>query len=205
MTNIARCLAVVCAALSAASCIHVNVGGGDDAAVPADRFHVLELAPAAATPAAPAAASRGVLAVRPAVVPDRFGKRVLRRAGPGRVTPLDHDFWADEPATAVTVALREALARTGRWDAVVDPSAALETEEVLDTQVLEFAVEDSEAPAPAGGRAVFRARFVWSESRSGRVVRSVVRAGSHPLTGAESGGLGAAMAAAIAAAVSPAD
>jgi ABC-type uncharacterized transport system auxiliary subunit len=180
------------AALALAGCISVDVGGRKDAPVVEDRFHVLD---SGAPSAAPGAADGPMLAVRPFRAAGRLDKHVLRLAGPGRVAPMDHDWWADEPAEAVTEVVRDTLAGTGRFRAVVDPVASLGAAFWLDGVVQEFAVD---APAAGPARARVRVRFTWTDARSGDVRWTSVHDATEDVPGPGTDGLGPAMSGAVA-------
>lgn len=205
MRHIARTAFTIVAGISAIAatpgCITVGLGGKTD--VPADRVHALdraEMAPIAWRASVPSFIPERppapvVIAVRTFHGLDRFDRHVLQRAAPdadGRVRSLEHDFWADEPVHAVTVAVRESLATSGVFAAVVDPSDALDAQFVLDGTVLDFSCVDK---PPA---ASFRVRLTLSEAKSGRVVASGAYEASEPFAAdgaknAELTGLGPAM------------
>jgi len=194
-----RSAALLLAAAALGACISVDVGGRKGESAPEDRLHLVE------TPA-PAAASAGdgalgVVAVREFHAADRLEKRVLRISGPGRVVPLDHDFWSDEPSRAVGEGVRELLAADPRFEAAVDASSAVRTAWTLDGHLLRFALE-SASSGPAGAqRALLRLRLTWSDAATGSVVLSRVEEVREDLPGPGTDGLGQAMGRALAKAV----
>lgn len=176
-------------ALALAGCIHVDVGGEEEGA-PADRFHVID---AIETPPAPKGARAPSLGVRALRGRDRFGRHVVQREADGTVVALDHEYWADEPTTAVTDALREGLAASGAFDWVTDFTEASDTRFVLGGQVLDFSLDASRG-APA---ARARLRLTLSEGGTGRVLHSGAFEATEPLPGGSLPGLGAAMSKAL--------
>ena len=204
MRTILRAVALSAALAAAAACITVDVGGKKGETVPGDRFHVLDAADIGARPpaaAAPPAANsrRPVIALRSFRARDRFDKHVLRRDDAGRVTPLDHDLWADEPSQAVTDACREALAACGAYSAAVDTADAHAADVILEGTVLEFSVAMPPA-APEGtgpSKARFRARLTLSDARTGAILVTGSYAGDADLPGPTTDGLGPAMGRAV--------
>lgn len=192
----ARTLLCAAAAAALAGCISVKVGSDEEPAE-ADRFHALdraELGPGATSGAPlgapPPAAAKGplpVIAVRAFRARDRFDRHVVRHDGPGLVTPLDRDFWADEPDAAVTEAVREALASCGRYAAAVDPSDAHRAQLALDGVLLDF----TWSADPPSAR--FAARFTLSDAATGQVLSTSVHEAVEPFSGPATSGLGPAM------------
>lgn len=182
-------------AASLAGCITVDVGGKKDVAALPDVFHVLEpsaAAEAGVRPVKDARPSDTVIAVRTFRAAGRFDKHVVRRDGAGVVSALDHDYWADEPAAAVTDAVRETLAAAAGAAAVVDPSDAHEAQVLLDGSIQEFTFVPG-----TPSKALVRIRFTWSDPKTGRVVQSGIQEASVDLPGAGTDGLGIAMARAV--------
>lgn len=229
---------ILIATIASTGCITVDIAGNKDAAIPEERFHALDAADLGASGAttgatragsatsasggtsgpsgpsdasAPATLRRPVIAVRSFRARDRFGKHVVRRDDAGRITPLDHEIWADEPSQAVSDAVREALAATGKFAAAVDPSDAHESDYVLSGTLLEFAVvlprgssertdaQQATSPGASGGaaKALLRARMTVADSRSGRVRATGAYSGEADLPGATAAGLGPAMSRAL--------
>ena len=170
----------------------ITIGGRDDAAPP-DAFHVVDAG--ASSSVVRSAAAPLVVEVRAVRAADRFDRHVLRLDAPGRVTPLEHDFWADEPSKSASDAIRESLAESRRFASVVDPGHPSDV--VLDGTLREFGW----APG-SPSRAVVRLRLTWSDARTGRVFQSRVHDASEPLPGDGTDGIGPAMARAIERAVS---
>ena len=226
---------ILIATIASTGCITVDIAGNKDAAIPEERFHALDAADLGASGAttgatragaatsasggtsgpsdapAPATLRRPVIAVRSFRARDRFGKHVVRRDDAGRITPLDHEIWADEPSQAVSDAVREALSSTGRFAAAVDPSDAHESDYVLSGTLLEFAVvlprgsseraDAQQTPSPGASgvaaKALFRARMTVADSRSGRVRATGAYSGEADLPGPTAAGLGPAMSRAL--------
>lgn len=188
-------LLTIALAAPLAGCITVDVGGKKDTAAPADVFHVLEPAVAAEAGSLGAKepqASDTVIAVRSFRAAGRFDKHVVRRDGAGVVSGLDHDYWADEPAAAVTDAVRETLAAAAGAAAVVDPVNAITAHVVLDGVIQEFTFVPG-----TPSKALVRIRFTWADARTWRVVQSGIQEASVELPGAGTDGLGVAMARAV--------
>jgi hypothetical protein len=183
------------ACLLAAGCINVGVGG-DPALRPVDRFHVLDGAEIGALQGkGPAAAKTDkTIAVRTFRARDRFDRNVIQRVGGADgalVQPLEFDLWADMPESAVTFAVREALGASGVFAAAVDPVDAIDAWYVLDGTILDYAWIDS----PSSAR--FKARFMLSEAKSGKVLATSVHEATERLPGANTDGLGPAMGKAV--------
>jgi len=187
-----RAAAACALGLLAAACITVDVGPRDKGQTPTDRFHVLE---SVEPPAAPRATSGRSLSVQSLRGRDRFAKHVLRREADGTVVALDHEFWADEPTSAVTDALREALAGSGVFSWVADPTDAVEADLVLSGQVLDFSLDGSQAGASA---ARVRLRLTLADPKSGNVLHTGAFEAAEPLPGGALPRLGPTMAKAVA-------
>lgn len=183
MRKLAFAVAVAAAPILA-SCVSVKLGPDKESAE-ADRFHALDRAEVGALPPAPGALP--VIAVRTFRTRDRFDRHVVRREGPGLVSSMDHDHWADEPDAAVTEAVREALASCGRFAAAVDPSDAHGAQLVLDGVLLDF----SWGADPPVAR--FAARLTLSSAVGGDVLSTSVHEADEPVPGPGTAGLGPAM------------
>lgn len=185
-----RAGALAACGLLAAACISVDVGPKDKT-VTSDRFHVLD---SVETPPAPKQPSGRSLAVQSLRGRDRFGKHVLRREADGTVVVLDREFWADEPTSSVTDALREALAASGAFAWVSDPTDAVDADLALSGQVLEFALDSAKDGGPA---ARVRLRLTLADRGGGTVLHSGSFDATEPLPGGALPSLGPAMAKAV--------
>ena len=185
-----RGAALAAGGLLAAACINVDVGPKDKA-VSTDRFHVLD---SVETPPAPKGSSGRSLAVQSLRGRDRFGKHVLRRESDGTVVALDREHWADEPTSSVTDALREALAASGAFAWVADPTDAVDAELALSGQVLDFSLD---AATDGGPAARVRLRLTLADRKSGTVLHSGSFDATEPLPGGTLPSLGPSMAKAV--------
>src|SRR5262245_32028300 len=144
-------LAASLAALLAAGCVRVGIGG--EAAPALERVHSLgDVTPAKA--AGPRTSE--TLAVMPMRARKRFDERVLREEPDTRVAILETEHWAETPADAATDAVREALARSGAFAAVTTQNSGLASTRTLHGYVLAFHVV---RPEKGPWRAVFKARL----------------------------------------------
>jgi ABC-type uncharacterized transport system auxiliary subunit len=97
-----------------------------------DRY-VLDVPEIASDDAGPA---RGVLRVTRARVAPPYGARAFQYlVAPGRLDAAVYDVWADDPGALVSAAFIEALAASGRFEAVVDDASMIPTAGTLDLYV----------------------------------------------------------------------
>jgi ABC-type uncharacterized transport system auxiliary subunit len=124
----------------------------------------------------------------------------VQRGGADHFVYLEFERWGEQPANAVTDAVREALAGTGSFTAVSAAGDALVADRYLDGYVLAFDLVET----PSGPwKARVALRLVLSD-RAGKLLHTSVYDASRPLPGRDPAGLGPAMAASVGEAVTKA-
>jgi ABC-type uncharacterized transport system auxiliary subunit len=186
MTALARCLALA-AALSLGGCI--NLGLGNVGGAPELHRHSLD----AATGVVVRRGSAPALAVREFGARSRYDLRVVRREGSEGFWYLEFERWGEQPDTAVTDAVREALSASGAFTSVSAAGEALLVERYLDGYLLAFDL----VKTPSGPwKAHLGLRLVVSD-RAGKLLHTAVYDSMRDLPGDGPDGLGAAMSAAV--------
>jgi ABC-type uncharacterized transport system auxiliary subunit len=180
-------LPTLAAALVLGGCI--NLGLGNVGGYPNLHRHTLDTA--TGVTARPGAAP--ALAVRGFSSRSRYDIRVVRRGDADDFSYLEFERWGELPASAVTDAVREALAASKAFKSVTSAGDALVVERFLDGYVLAFDL----VKTPSGPwKARVSLRLVLSD-RLGNLLHTSVYTTEHNLPGSDPVGLGPAMSAAV--------